>query len=125
MKDTQKAIDFLRTKVRKPDKNEWKKLRRLLGYQKQTIKLPQILQADRVNAIKWWVDASYTAHDNMQGHTGGTMSMVKDKRGLIICIPKKQKLKKNLERGITNRGRRRDSKDAMDKVLPGSARIQD
>ena len=42
--------------------------------------------------LKWWVDASYAAHDNMRGHTGGTMSMEKDGIGSIISISKKQKM---------------------------------
>ena len=42
--------------------------------------------------LKWWVDASYAAHDNMRGHTGLTMSMGKYGRGLIIIISKNQKL---------------------------------
>ena len=70
--------------MRKPDKDDWKKLRKLLGY--------LILRADRVNVLKWWVDASYAAHDNMWGHTRGTMSMGKDGCGSIISISKKQKL---------------------------------
>ena len=32
MKDAQRAIAFLTTRVRKPDKDDWKKLRRLIGY---------------------------------------------------------------------------------------------
>ena len=91
-KDTQTMIAFLTTRVRKPDEDEWKKLRRLLGYLKRTIKLPLILRSDGVNVLKWWVDASYAAHDDMWGHTGGTMSMVKDGRVSIISISKKQKL---------------------------------
>ena len=77
----QSEIAFLTTRVRNPEKDKWKKLRRLLGYLKQTIKLPLILQADGVNVIKWWVDASYAAHENMEGHTVGTMSMGKGGHG--------------------------------------------
>ena len=91
-KDAQTAIAFLTTRVINPDEDDWKKLRRLLGYLKRTIKLPLILRADGVNVLKWWVDASYAAHDNMRGHTGETMPMGKDGRGLIISISKKQKL---------------------------------
>ena len=87
------AISFLTTRVRNPEKDDWKKPRRLLGYLKRTIKLPLILRADRVNVLKWWVDASYAAHDDMRGHTVGTMSMGKDERGSIISIPKKKNLK--------------------------------
>ena len=42
--------------------------------------------------LDWWVDASYAAHGDMQGHTVGTMSMGKDGRGSIISLPKKQKI---------------------------------
>ena len=91
-KDAQTAIAFLTTRVRKPDKGDWKKLRRLLGYLKWTIKLPLILQSDGVNMLKWWVDTSYAAHEDKQGHTRGNMSMVKDGRGSLISISKKQNL---------------------------------
>ena len=56
------------------------------------IKLSLILQTDGVNVLKWRVGASYTAHDDMRGHTGGTMSMGKNGRRSIISISKKQKL---------------------------------
>ena len=75
-----------------PDEDDWKKLRILPGYLKPTIKLPLILQAAGVNVLKWWVEASYADHDDMRGHTGGTMSMGKDRCGSIIIISKKQKL---------------------------------
>ena len=78
--------------MRKPDEDNWKKLRRLLGYLKITIKLPLILRSDKLNVLKWWVDASYADYDYMPVHTGRTMSMGKDGRGLIISISKKQKL---------------------------------
>ena len=78
--------------MRKPDEDDWEKLRKFLGYLKRTIKLPLILRSDGVNLLKWWVDSSYAAHDDMRGDTGGTMSMVKDGRGSTIRIAKKQKL---------------------------------
>ena len=91
-KDAETAIAFLTTRVRKPEEDDWKKLRRLLGYLKQTIKLPLILRSYGLNMLKWWVDASYAAHDDMRGHTGGTMLMGKDGHRLIISISKKKKL---------------------------------
>ena len=89
-KDAQTAIAFLMTRMRKPDEDDWEKLRRLLGYIKRTMKLPLILRAEGVNVLKWWVDASYAEHEDMLGHTRGTMSMGKDGCGLIIIISKKQ-----------------------------------
>jgi hypothetical protein len=50
--------------------------------------LPLILRADRLNIIKWWVDASFATHDDCRGHTGATMSLGK---GSIIGMLKKQK----------------------------------
>ena len=91
-KDAQTDIAFLTIIVRKPDEDNWKKLRRLLGYLKRTIKLPLMLRADVVNVLKWRVDPSYAAHDEIRGHTVGTMSTVKDERGSIISISKKQQL---------------------------------
>ena len=90
-KDEQTEISLLTTQVRKKDGDDWKNLRRLPGYIKRSIKLPLILHADDVNVVKWWVDASYATHDDMRGHTVGTMSMGKNGRGSIISISKKQK----------------------------------
>ena len=88
-KDAQTAIAFLTKRVRNPDENDWKKLRILLRYLKIMIKLPLILRADGVNVLKWLVDASYEAHEDMQGHTGGNIAMVKDGHRSIISILEK------------------------------------
>ena len=77
-KDAQTEIDFLMMRVRNQYEDDRKKLRRLIRYLKITIKLPMILQADGVNVLKWWVDTSFAANDNIRGHTGGTMRMGKD-----------------------------------------------
>ena len=71
--DAQTTIYFLTTIVMKLDEDNCKKLRRLPRYLKITIKLPLIPRANEVNVLNWWVDASYTTHDNMRGLTVGTM----------------------------------------------------
>ena len=85
-------IAFLTTRVMNPDEDNWRKLRRLLGYLKRTIKLPLIMCANGVNVIKWWVGASYASHDNIREHTGGIMSMGSNWHGSIIIISEKQRL---------------------------------
>ena len=80
--------------MRNPDEDDWKKLRRMIGYLKITIKSPLLLRANGVNVLKWWVDASYVPLDDIWGHTGGNMSMGKDGHGSITSISKKQKLSK-------------------------------
>ena len=84
-KDIQTAVAFLMTWVRSPDEDDWKKLRHLPKYVKCTIRLLLILSADNLNVLKWWVDASYAAHDHMRRHNGATLSMV---RGLVLSISK-------------------------------------
>jgi hypothetical protein len=39
--------------------------------------MPLILQADNMNVMKWWVDASFAVHADMKSHTGGVMSLGK------------------------------------------------
>jgi hypothetical protein len=88
-KDIQIAVSFLTTRVKEPYEDDWGKLKRLLKYIRATIYMPLILRADGLSIIKWWVDASYTAHGDCRGHTGATMSLG---WGSIIGMSKKQKL---------------------------------
>ena len=64
-KDSQTYISLLRTRVRNPDEDDRKKLRRLLRYLKQTIKLSLILRADGVKIIKLWVVLFSVVKDNL------------------------------------------------------------
>jgi hypothetical protein len=51
--------------------------------------LPLILSANGSGILKWWVDASFTFHPNMHGHSGGGLSLG---RGFPIVSSTKQKL---------------------------------
>ncbi len=75
--DNQTPIAFLCTRVRNPDVDDYKKLRRVVCYLRETKKLALTLEADDLQVIKWWVDASFAVHKDMRSHTGGTMSMGK------------------------------------------------
>ena len=79
-KDAHTEISFRTTRVSKPDKDEWKKLKRLSGCLKRTISLPMILKSEGVNVINWWVDASYAVHEDMRGHIGRNISMERARR---------------------------------------------
>ena len=87
--DIQTPIAFLCTRVIKPDTDDYKKLRRVMGYLRGTKKLCLTLEADDLQVIKWWVDASFAVHQDMRSHTGGTMSMGK---GSIYSASTRQKL---------------------------------
>ena len=87
--DIEPTISFLCTRVAKSTVQDWKKLGRLLGYLRDTIKLPRIIGADRLDIISCWADASYAVHHDMKGHTGGVTSFG---RGVTHTMCSKQKL---------------------------------
>jgi hypothetical protein len=79
-------IAFLTTRVREPDTDNWKKMvHRIRG----TCDMPLILSANGSHMLKWWVDASFAVHPNLQGHAGGGLSLG---RGFPIISSMKQKL---------------------------------
>ena len=87
--DLQTAVAFLCTRVKDPDKDDYKKLTRLVKYLRGTASLPLTLEANSLQIVKWWVDASYAVHPNMKSHTGGMMSLGK---GTIYGASTRQKL---------------------------------
>ena len=72
-----------------PNKDDWKKLLRLMQYLRNTTEMPMTLRADGTNIVKWWVDVSYAVHTDMRSQTGGTMSVGK---GAIISTSIKKKM---------------------------------
>jgi hypothetical protein len=87
--DVQTAIAFLCTRVQSPDIDDYKKLRRVVSYLRDTKELCLTLEADNLQMIKWWVDASFAVHQDMRSHTGGVMSLGK---GAIYSMSTRQKL---------------------------------
>jgi hypothetical protein len=75
--DIQVPISFLTSRVTRADRDDWKKLKRLLEYLNDTIDMPLTLSIDNLSVIKTWVDASYAIHPDMRSHTGGTIMMGK------------------------------------------------
>ena len=55
--DIQPAKAFLTARVRCPDKDDWGKVKRVLGYLKGTLHMPLILSADSLTLSRWWVHA--------------------------------------------------------------------
>jgi hypothetical protein len=70
-------------------KNDYKKLGRCMKCLHGPINLPLTMEVNDLSLIKWWVDASYGVHPNMQSHTGATMSLGK---GAIYLRSTRQKL---------------------------------
>ena len=88
-RDIQTAVAFLTTRVKKPDEDDWGKLKRVLKYLKGTMHMKLKLSVENLGIIRWWVDASYNVHDDCKGQTGAMMSLGK---GAPMSFSRKQKL---------------------------------
>jgi hypothetical protein len=69
--------NFLCTRVKAPDSDDYKKLTRVVRSIRATRLLPLTLATHSATAICWWVDASFVVHDDMRSHTGGAMTLGK------------------------------------------------
>jgi hypothetical protein len=87
--DLQQAVAFLTTRVKQPDKDDYKKLGRVMKYLRADPHLPLTLEADDTRIMKWWVDASFAVHPDMKSHTGATASLGK---GSVYTASTRQKL---------------------------------
>ena len=87
--DIQTAVAFLCTRVKAPDVDDYKKLRRVMQYLRATVYMPLTLEATDVSIVKWWADASFAVHPDMKSHTGGIMTLGK---GAIYGTSTRQKI---------------------------------
>jgi Reverse transcriptase (RNA-dependent DNA polymerase) len=87
--DIQLTVAFLTTRVSQPDTDDWKKLKRLVGYLRGTEELVLTLSADNTQILKWDVDASYAVHKDLKSQTGAILTMGD---GAAIATSLKQKI---------------------------------
>ena len=73
--DLEPAVAYLCTRATKSTTRDWKKLKRVLSYMKDTADDKRIIGANSVNDIFTWIDAAHAVHENMRSQTGGCMSM--------------------------------------------------
>lgn len=87
--DVQLAVGFLCTRVKAPDNDDWKKLRRLIQYLRNTKELTLTLEAGESRVIKWWIDAAFAVHADYRSQSGGAMTLGK---GMAYSGSVRQKL---------------------------------
>jgi len=87
--DLQTAVAFLSTRVKEPDTDDYKKLKRMMEHLRGTRELYLTLEAEDLHVIKWWIDASFAVHPDMKSHTGGCLSLG---RGSVYGTSTRQKL---------------------------------
>jgi hypothetical protein len=81
-------VSFLTTRVKKPDVDDWGKVKRVLQYLKWTRSMTLNLTIDNLQSTKWLVDSSHGVHEDGKGQTGAGMVLGK---GAIISFSRKQK----------------------------------
>jgi hypothetical protein len=88
-RDVQTTVAFLTARVKKPDENDWGKLKSPMRYLRATKHMKLELTVDNNSFLKWWVDASFNVHWDCKGHTGEMMTLGK---GATISFLHKHKL---------------------------------
>ncbi len=73
-RDIQVVIAFLTTRFKSPEKDDYKKLARVIRYLRMTKGLMFKLEADETHIVKWWVDAPFAVHKDIRSRTGGAMT---------------------------------------------------
>jgi hypothetical protein len=61
-RDIQTAASFLSSRVKRPDEDDWGKLRRVLQYLKGTRSLKLRITVDDLKEARWLIDASHNVH---------------------------------------------------------------
>ena len=85
------AAAFLSTRVQSPDKDNKKKLGKVMKYLQSTLdKMLTIKSGDSVEVI-WYVDASYGVHPDRKSHTG-TVMMFNGGAGAVYTTSNRQKI---------------------------------
>ena len=75
------AISFLCGRLHNLDKDDYKKLTRMMQYLRGTKNLIITLQVNNNGIVQWWTDTSYAVHEDMKGHTSHRGNPVIRKRG--------------------------------------------
>jgi hypothetical protein len=85
----QTAVAFLCTQVAAPDDDDYKKLKKVIQYIRDTIHLPLVLGWDESGMLVWSIDASFAVHADMRSHTGYCLTMG---TGTLVSGSIKQKI---------------------------------
>jgi hypothetical protein len=88
-RDIQTLVAFLTTRVKRPDMDDWGKVKRVSQYLKGTKSMPLNLSIDNLQYTRWYVDASHGVHADCKGHTGAGMTLGK---GAVMSLSRKQKI---------------------------------
>jgi len=72
--DIETVVTFLMKRVSKRNVDDWKKLRKVIGFLKGKIDEKRIIGATSLTEILTFIDSAYAVHANCQSRTGGLSS---------------------------------------------------
>jgi hypothetical protein len=87
--DLQVAVANLCTRVKSPNRSDYRKLARVIKYLRLTIFIPLVLGWDGTGQLTWSVDASFAIHKDMRSHTGAVLSLG---QGALMSMSLKQNI---------------------------------
>ena len=76
-RDIQLPVSFKTLRVKKPDRNDWGELLRVLEYLNGIKHMKLTLEVNNLSMLNWFIDASHKVHDDCEGHTGGALTLGK------------------------------------------------
>jgi hypothetical protein len=83
--DIQQAISVLCTRVRDPNQGDWEKLMRVMKYLNGTKGENLTLSADNLRVVKWYVDASFVVHPDLNDDAGKRRDAINRKKTKNEC----------------------------------------
>ena len=111
----QKAVAL--TQVKTPNKDDWRKLKRLLKYLTGTKYLKLKISVEELGMLKWYVDGSHNTHWDCKGHGGAMFTMGKG-------ATKSKTEHKKLYRDRADGARHVYARDVMVATLHRGARVR-
>ena len=87
--DCDTAISLLCKRIKHPDVEDWKKLKRLLCFMNHTINNKIIIGGNYLQEMNTYIDSSHTVHMDMRVHTGGVSTF---RIGVLTAKLSKQKM---------------------------------
>ena len=80
---------FLGTRVKSPNKQDYKKLGKVISYLKETVHLRLVIGADDSGTLTWNIDVSFAVHPDCKSHTEACLTLG---HGSVLSISAKQKI---------------------------------
>ena len=85
--DIQVGVAIQCKQAKSPTKQNYRKLRRVISYLKQTVHLPLVIGADNSGTLTWNIDASFVVHSDSKSHTGVYLTLG---HGSMLSLSSKQ-----------------------------------